>query len=144
MSIRYLVVWQNSAQPPGRGIARRRIRWRYTGRNRLARGPERCIIQHRQILVDCPDRQVRGQTLFAAVEVLAGWACRSCVTGRSEEHTSELQSLMRISYAVFCLKKQKRIKYTSPKLKCTTKIQNLTSKIHTTMKLQIKRESINT
>src|SRR3546814_7669581 len=27
---------------------------------------------------------------------------------RSEEHTSELQSLMRISYAVFCLKKQKR------------------------------------
>src|SRR3546814_1486303 len=30
---------------------------------------------------------------------------------RSEEHTSELQSLMRISYAVFCLKK-KQIKYT--------------------------------
>src|SRR3546814_1122021 len=29
------------------------------------------------------------------------------VEGRSEEHTSELQSLMRISYAVFCLKKQK-------------------------------------
>src|SRR3546814_9667831 len=28
--------------------------------------------------------------------------------GRSEEHTSELQSLMRISYAVFCLKKQMR------------------------------------
>src|SRR3546814_2979955 len=28
--------------------------------------------------------------------------------GRSEEHTSELQSLMRISYAVFCLKKQKQ------------------------------------
>src|SRR3546814_2277987 len=27
---------------------------------------------------------------------------------RSEEHTSELQSLMRISYAVFCLKKEKR------------------------------------
>src|SRR3546814_1299231 len=31
-------------------------------------------------------------------------ACRACV--RSEEHTSELQSLMRISYAVFCLKKK--------------------------------------
>src|SRR3546814_5609845 len=28
--------------------------------------------------------------------------------GRSEEHTSELQSLMRISYAVFCLKKKNR------------------------------------
>src|SRR3546814_2919861 len=30
---------------------------------------------------------------------------------RSEEHTSELQSLMRISYAVFCLKKKKKTKY---------------------------------
>src|SRR3546814_10344131 len=31
----------------------------------------------------------------------------SVITSRSEEHTSELQSLMRISYAVFCLKKKK-------------------------------------
>src|SRR3546814_3308756 len=34
------------------------------------------------------------------------------VVERSEEHTSELQSLMRISYAVFCLKKKKTIKNT--------------------------------
>src|SRR3546814_2692675 len=33
-------------------------------------------------------------------------------TDRSEEHTSELQSLMRISYAVFCLKKKTRTQYT--------------------------------
>src|SRR3546814_5017019 len=33
---------------------------------------------------------------------------RSESAGRSEEHTSELQSLMRISYAVFCLKKKKQ------------------------------------
>src|SRR3546814_5694529 len=32
---------------------------------------------------------------------------------RSEEHTSELQSLMRISYAVFCLKKKKTTSYTN-------------------------------
>src|SRR3546814_9474773 len=32
------------------------------------------------------------------------------VVNRSEEHTSELQSLMRISYAVFCLKKKKKSK----------------------------------
>src|SRR3546814_8727997 len=32
---------------------------------------------------------------------------RSCLDCRSEEHTSELQSLMRISYAVFCLQTQK-------------------------------------
>src|SRR3546814_4148723 len=39
--------------------------------------------------------------------------CR-CTCNRSEEHTSELQSLMRISYAVFCLKKKKKQKeYTS-------------------------------
>src|SRR3546814_2521722 len=34
---------------------------------------------------------------------------------RSEEHTSELQSLMRISYAVFCLKKKKHKKYKTKK-----------------------------
>src|SRR3546814_5316114 len=33
-------------------------------------------------------------------------APESCVVRRSEEHTSELQSLMRNSYAVFCLKKK--------------------------------------
>src|SRR3546814_8385040 len=32
---------------------------------------------------------------------------------RSEEHTSELQSLMRISYAVFCLKKKTHLQYIS-------------------------------
>src|SRR3546814_4206933 len=32
-----------------------------------------------------------------------------CLNGGSEEHTSELQSLMRISYAVFCLKKKTNI-----------------------------------
>src|SRR3546814_4278048 len=36
----------------------------------------------------------------------------SCSNNRSEEHTSELQSLMRISYAVFCLKKKNTIFYT--------------------------------
>src|SRR3546814_2295626 len=36
------------------------------------------------------------------------YSCRSAMPARrSEEHTSELQSLMRISYAVFCLKKKK-------------------------------------
>src|SRR3546814_5191658 len=43
-----------------------------------------------------------------------GWGCARRREGagrqvtRSEEHTSELQSLMRISYAVFCLKKKKK------------------------------------
>src|SRR3546814_8501902 len=44
-------------------------------------------------------------TLFGASGVSAGIGASS-VGARSEEHTSELQSLMRISYAVFCLKKK--------------------------------------
>src|SRR3546814_2883785 len=46
-------------------------------------------------------------------QTLPAWSSRSgwppaTVFDRSEEHTSELQSLMRISYAVFCLKKKKK------------------------------------
>src|SRR3546814_6019341 len=46
--------------------------------------------------------------------------CKQPAIPRSEEHTSELQSLMRISYAVFCLKKKKPIKKTKE-----SKIKNI-------------------
>src|SRR3546814_9370344 len=59
-----------------------------------------------------PDRQCRFSgrppllTLFALDR--SRGPMRACAgAARSEEHTSELQSLMRISYAVFCLKKKK-------------------------------------
>src|SRR3546814_17962881 len=42
-------------------------------------------------------------------EKMAAWIADDRVKFRSEEHTSELQSLMRISYAVFCLKKKKKL-----------------------------------
>src|SRR3546814_7067091 len=42
--------------------------------------------------------------IFADLERVAGSFPRAMRHSRSEEHTSELQSLMRISYAVFCLK----------------------------------------
>src|SRR3546814_16135739 len=45
-------------------------------------------------------RAANGSRLFTALESMLKRK------GRSEEHTSELQSLMRISYAVFCLKKK--------------------------------------
>src|SRR3546814_10813005 len=49
-----------------------------------------------------------GQTAFENVRgKLTPRAPLAPLVWRSEEHTSELQSLMRISYAVFCLKKQK-------------------------------------
>src|SRR3546814_2816225 len=43
---------------------------------------------------------------FAAFYAVAGLPLARIADNRSEEHTSELQSLMRISYAVFCLKKK--------------------------------------
>src|SRR3546814_7062536 len=45
------------------------------------------------------------------------------VLERSEEHTSELQSLMRISYAVFCLKKKKHKEYKKEQIKKNAKNQ---------------------
>src|SRR3546814_3998461 len=56
-------------------------------------------------------RSARGALLAGATHSWMGPSIQTsygCV--RSEEHTSELQSLMRISYAVFCLKKKKIIK----------------------------------
>src|SRR3546814_7279590 len=63
---------------------------------------------------DCPDLKVRVETgndhadlvrdgIDVAIRYGPGGYTGVC---RSEEHTSELQSLMRISYAVFCLKKK--------------------------------------
>src|SRR3546814_3183223 len=55
----------------------------------------------------------RDSSAFAdeigAISIMCDVAKESDVRRRSEEHTSELQSLMRISYAVFCLKKNKTI-----------------------------------
>src|SRR3546814_3292193 len=48
------------------------------------------------------DRAAAGATIIFSTHVIA-----HAERLRSEEHTSELQSLMRISYAVFCLKKKK-------------------------------------
>src|SRR3546814_10461207 len=46
--------------------------------------------------------------LMAVIALITWWSCNAFLPVRSEEHTSELQSLMRISYAVFCLKKKTR------------------------------------
>src|SRR3546814_5277582 len=65
-----------------------------------------------------PRRRRLGQRAARDGARGAGGALRAA-DGRSEEHTSELQSLMRISYAVFCLKKKNYIQ------KTTTNIHNL-------------------
>src|SRR3546814_2459936 len=57
----------------------------------------------------------RHRGLFASFPLAwpprsAAMDCAAPITSRSEEHTSELQSLMRISYAVFCLKKKTKYK----------------------------------
>src|SRR3546814_1259425 len=76
-----------------------------------------------------PPRSTRTDTLFPYTTLFRsrrsardhgpqrpGGAARQHPQHRSEEHTSELQSLMRISYAVFCLKKKRTNRYnlTSP------------------------------
>src|SRR3546814_6736045 len=57
----------------------------------------------------CAQAGAAKSNALALAASVKGWKMES-MQSRSEEHTSELQSLMRISYAVFCLKKKKRIK----------------------------------
>src|SRR3546814_4567210 len=67
----------------------------------MLRGGQKGAHRRRDVRPRERERQRRGHeaALVAAIIALAG--------ERSEEHTSELQSLMRNSYAVFCLKKKK-------------------------------------
>src|SRR3546814_4505031 len=61
--------------------------------------------------VDVHFENVGGEMLDAGLTVMKDFgSVVICGLIRSEEHTSELQSLMRISYAVFCLKKKNKIK----------------------------------
>src|SRR3546814_10320456 len=63
------------------------------------------VLRARLVLVQ------RGDLLFGGgpARVVLAQVFLHVLVDRSEEHTSELQSLMRISYAVFCLKKKKKI-----------------------------------
>src|SRR3546814_8913920 len=70
--------------------------------------------QHRRSIVCVKTRSKlsRASMVLRAPVSLSRWSIgcdwiKARVNVRSEEHTSELQSLMRISYAVFCLKKKK-------------------------------------
>src|SRR3546814_4072318 len=73
---------------------------------RVGNGARECLDIHGVPLklTQRPEPQ-RGTRRPSEVETLIIFFRRAAVR-RSEEHTSELQSLMRISYAVFCLKKQ--------------------------------------
>src|SRR3546814_7263007 len=65
-------------------------------------------LEERGYLADNPAMKEAVTECLMHLEEAANLADRSgrALSARSEEHTSELQSLMRISYAVFCLKKQ--------------------------------------
>src|SRR3546814_3319540 len=66
----------------------------------LARGPEHALGIRRRLVV--------VRVLAVHPDEMGGEHGTGQVVGRSEEHTSELQSLMRNSYAVFCLKKKSK------------------------------------
>src|SRR3546814_1131924 len=79
-------------------------------------------LKSRVIVMSSPFRRCLARLVFALEQ------SRS-LDGRSEEHTSELQSLIRISYAVFCLKKKTtstsiRADYTISTLQYDTAINN--------------------
>src|SRR3546814_3696150 len=65
----------------------------------------------RAVVIEIIDEETRLRSFSAQLDVIPDIGLITLeavdVLGRSEEHTSELQSLMRISYAVFCLKKKK-------------------------------------
>src|SRR3546814_7402782 len=92
-----------------RGAAYRRLGARAGADRRpragLRRRRARRYVRDRRAGALCRDRIERGPRRLGAR--LSGRGLFWPRAPRSEEHTSELQSLMRISYAVFCLKKKK-------------------------------------
>src|SRR3546814_8416185 len=88
----------------------------YLAMHRLVGDAEQCAVRHTQakpVGGDGGALHVDGdgaRLVEARIEILVA-QFPVPVVGRSEEHTSELQSLMRISYAVFCLKKKKTINH---------------------------------
>src|SRR3546814_1273405 len=74
----------------------------YTTLFRSAARDARDRVAGEHLPAEAPDGAVQGLQELQRVHVAIAPAVRS------EEHTSELQSLMRISYAVFCLKKKNR------------------------------------
>src|SRR3546814_3979829 len=87
------------------GLARRHVERNAVERRLAGFVGEVCVMQLDPALVDAQRLRIRtvgdGGTVVDHREDSFGGG------KRSEEHTSELQSLMRISYAVFCLKKKK-------------------------------------
>src|SRR3546814_1016841 len=64
-------------------------------------------------IASCPDCQRESESLRPVVDRFVAWLADVLrPTPRSEEHTSELQSLMRISYAGFCFNNKQQIKHT--------------------------------
>src|SRR3546814_1758936 len=69
---------------------------------------ERAGTRHRFTHDNTNDGTMLGKSVFTRDSVsMLDLPTRRVYVRRSEEHTSELQSLMRLSYAVFCLKKKK-------------------------------------
>src|SRR3546814_4951139 len=67
--------------------------------------------QHRQLVIEACQIQLDHNAVMTLLhEEFARFRRQLLADERSEEHTSELQSLMRISYAVFCLKKKNKQK----------------------------------
>src|SRR3546814_7433237 len=89
------------------------------GRARVDMGGERLGVAFRGVIIDVEDARFAAELQLASAALGdveprpaedADRGVGVVTDQRSEEHTSELQSLMRISYAVFCLKQKKKDK----------------------------------
>src|SRR3546814_3739348 len=90
-------------------------------------GRRRNLLRHRPVFPLFPPgtRGVCGHRAVFRTRAFLRPSCLAQAAARSEEHTSELQSLMRISYAVFCLKKKKHNNMTTTKLLIVSKTSYL-------------------
>src|SRR3546814_3071966 len=82
-------------------------------------------------LLGTPCVGLNGPPIFKHSEAFSFMVQTDTQEERSEEHTSELQSLMRISYAVFCLKKKNTTHQTHTISKKTTNKYNILNHIYT-------------
>src|SRR3546814_9177499 len=89
----YTTLFRSSASCPRRAVRRERLPLAFPPSAHLRRGPARSRCDRFLLGAGAQDYAAPGRD----------------PPSRSEEHTSELQSLMRISYAVFCLKKKNTI-----------------------------------
>src|SRR3546814_7304871 len=102
-----LALLRTAVDPPGIAAFAEGTGSAVMGAGFLSGYPEQGMVSLSPLLTPVEILRHESQTPRGPAILVRGDVRKGNSGGRSEEHTSELQSLMRISYAVFCLKKKK-------------------------------------